>query len=399
MKATAKLSLSVRVYQLLAISEHFRRALFDAHVIGRWTMHKQLAGVFSAALLLVAGRLPAQDDSDLFSRLDVNKDGFVTGDEVPERQKALFERLLRNADRDGDKKLTKDEFQAGLRRDDGQRPPQGDRPEPRGRAPDAAEARRGPPDGMSREQIEALFDRTDANSDGKLTKDEIPEQRQGMRAILERAGGESISKEQLVRGMLAMSQNQPPRRPDGAPDRRPEGAPDRRPGGPPPGGPPPGAGLFAILDTDRDGQLSTAEIVGAGTALLKLDRNGDGKLTPDEAFGPGGPGPGRPPFGSPPGAPGDRRPGQRGLGGLSPEAMRDRMKQADANNDGKISKDEAPPFVRERFDRADANSDGFIDETELRGLMQRPREGDAPPPGRRDGDRPRPPEGVAPDGK
>jgi hypothetical protein len=74
------------------------------------------------------------------------------------------------------------------------------------------------------------------------------------------------------------------------------------------------------------------------------------------------------------------------------------MKQADANNDGKISKDEAPPFIRERFDRVDVNSDGFIDETELRGLMQRPREGDAPPPGGRGGDRPRPPEG-APDGK
>jgi hypothetical protein len=47
------------------------------------------------------------------------------------------------------------------------------------------------------------------------------------------------------------------------------------------------------LYTDRNGELSTTEIVAAGTALLKLDRNGDGKLTPDELFtGPGGPPPG-----------------------------------------------------------------------------------------------------------
>jgi Ca2+-binding EF-hand superfamily protein len=353
-------------------------------------MRMRLAGVFSLALLWAGGSVPAQDEGELFGRLDTNKDGVVTSDEVPERQQALFERLLRNADRDGDKKLTKDEFQAGLRRDglrgdDEPRPPEDRGPGFRGRGGDSPQARRGPPEGLGREQIEALFDRTDANSDGKLTKDEIPEERQGMRMVLERSGGDSITKEQFIRGMLAMAQGQPGR-PGGPPDRRPEGAPDRRPDGPPRGGPF-GPGLFAILDTDRDGELSTAEIVGAGTALLKLDRNGDGKLTPNEV-GPGGPPPG--PFARP----GDGRPGQRGIGGGSPEAMRERLKQADANGDGKISKDEAPPMLRERFDRLDANSDGFIDEQEMRGMFERPRDGDRPQPGRRGGDRPRPAEGA-----
>jgi Ca2+-binding EF-hand superfamily protein len=303
-------------------------------------MRKQLAGVFSVALLLAAGSVPAQEEGDLFGRLDTNKDGVVTSDEVPERQQALFERLLRNADRDGDKKLTKDEFQAGLRRDgvrgeDALRGPQDRGPGFRGRGGDSPEARRGPPEGA------------------------------------------------------------PDRRPEGAPDRRPDAVPDRRPDGPPRGGRfgggPFGPGLFAILDNDRDGELSTAEIVGAGTALLKLDRNGDGKLTPNE-IGVGGPPPG--PFGRPggdrpgEGRPGEFRPGQRGFGPGGPEAMRERLKQADTNNDGKISKDEAPPMLRERFDRLDANSDGFIDETELRGMFQGPREGDRPPPGRRGGDRP-----------
>ena len=182
-----------------------------------------------------------------------------------------------------------------------------------------------------------------------------------MRGILERAGGESISKEQFVRGMMAMAQavGQPPR-PEGAPPRRP----DVPPGGPPGGVP--GGGLFGALDADRNGEISNAEIVGAGTALLKLDRNGDGKLTPEEVFGPGGP------PGGPPGArPGEGRPGQRGPGGQNPDEFRQRLKAADANNDGKLSKDEAPAPLKERFDRVDANGDGFIDQDEARRMFER----------------------------
>jgi collagen type III alpha len=258
---------------------------------------------------------------------------------------------------------------------------------------------------MNRSEFEALFDRTDANSDGKLTKDEIPEERQGMRNILERAGGGSIDKEQFVRGMMAMTAQfgGQPQRPEGAPrpegarpdgnrpdGNRPDGAPFRRPDGAP-GGPPggPGGGLFGALDTDRNGELSTTEIIGAGTALLKLDRNNDGKLTPDEVFaggppfggmrgrpGDGPPGVGQPGNGLPGGPPGDRRPGQRGgLSGQNPEEFRQRLKEADKNGDGKISKDEAPDVLKERFDRIDANSDGFIDEAEMRQMFQRMAQG------------------------
>jgi hypothetical protein len=179
--------------------------------------------------------------------------------------------------------------------------------------------------------------------------------------------------------------------------------------------PPPGGGLFAALDADRDGQLSNEEIVGAGLALLKLDRNHDGRVTPDEAFGPPGPPrdgdrPGERRFGDrrpesgrpegdrrpeegrrPGGPPGDNRPGDNrpgaGRGNFGPEAFFARLKEADANNDGKLSKDEAPPMLRERFDQADGNSDGFLDEAELRRMTERMRGGPGP---RRGGDRPRP---------
>lgn len=69
------------------------------------------------------------------------------------------------------------------------------------------------------------------------------------------------------------------------------------PGGPrgmgAPAGPPP---IFLMLDADRDGALSAAEIATVSAALTKLDKNGDGQLTPDEVcIGPEGQGPGRRP--------------------------------------------------------------------------------------------------------
>jgi Ca2+-binding EF-hand superfamily protein len=471
-------------------------------------MRAHYTGLVAAAALCAIGSLPAQDEADLFSKLDANKDGFVTADEVQESQKALFERLLRNADKDGDKKLSKEEFQAGLKPDEspkqpltggqnspgrpgggqfspqdvfnrldvnkdgklskdelpermrenfsridangdgsvspeefrttgfGQRPPGtpgnlvagGDAARRAAEGFDQADANKdgkltkdelpenrrdgfeqlvqrlnpgGDQHSITKEQyirgmvlmsqaggapgarpanaaneaspevFSALFDRTDSNSDGKLTKDEIPEERRVMRAVLERSGGDSISKESFVRGMMAaMAQGAgQPARPEAAP--RPEGAPTRRPEGPP--GPPPG-GLFAMLDTDHDGQLSTSEIVGAGTALLKLDRNGDGKLTPEEVFGPGGgPPSGRPTEGRPP----ETRPGAARPGSGLLEAL-------DTNKDGKISKEEAASSrLRDRFDQLDTNGDGFIDQAEGRQMLERMQKAGGKAPGRR----------------
>jgi hypothetical protein len=79
--------------------------------------------------------------------------------------------------------------------------------------------------------------------------------------------------------------------------------------------------IIAALDTDKDGELSAAEIANASAALLTLDKNGDGVLTQDEIRprGPGGPGghagpegPGGPGGGEGPGGPGgpDGGPGQ-----------------------------------------------------------------------------------------
>src|SRR3954463_10757604 len=119
-------------------------------------MRIHLAGIVAAAVFSV-GPLAAQDAADLFSKLDVNKDGYVTPDEVQESQKALYERLLRTADKDGDKKLSKDEFQAGLKPDDTPRQAlAGGGPG----GPPGAKGGKGDP--------REFFNRMDANKDGKL---------------------------------------------------------------------------------------------------------------------------------------------------------------------------------------------------------------------------------------
>ena len=71
--------------------------------------------------------------------------------------------------------------------------------------------------------------------------------------------------------------------------------------------PPPPSPLMDALDANHDGIIDANEIANAPAALKKLDKNGDGKLTPDELR------PQRPPRrdgqDGPPGPEGQRPPG------------------------------------------------------------------------------------------
>jgi hypothetical protein len=62
--------------------------------------------------------------------------------------------------------------------------------------------------------------------------------------------------------------------------------------GPPRGGdgPPPPPPLVAALDANHDGVIDAQEIDNAAAALRTLDKNKDGKLTPDEFRPPRPPG-------------------------------------------------------------------------------------------------------------
>lgn len=136
--------------------------------------------------------------------------------------------------------------------------------------------------------------------------------------------------------------------------------------------------VVAAIDADGNGELSEEEIKNASKALMALDKNGDKKLSGDEIrpqFGPGGPG------------------GFQRGGFGNPGQFVDRLMENDANDDGKLSKDEVPERMQQGFDRLDSNSDGFIDRSELEEMSRRFQRGPGGRPGGaggpgRDGDRP-----------
>ncbi len=112
-----------------------------------------------------------------------------------------------------------------------------------------------------------------------------------------------------------------------------------------------------LADANKDGSITRAEISATrATAFGRMDRNSDGFITADErqqmadaaaAKGKGKGGAGR---------------GDRGGAG------------ADANNDGKVSRDEFLASPMRGFDRLDANNNDIIEASELenaRAMMAR----------------------------
>ncbi|MBI3839760.1 MAG: EF-hand domain-containing protein [Planctomycetia bacterium] len=204
-----------------------------------------------------AGERPSPEE--MFKRLDANGDGKVTLDEVPEPRKAMFKGLLAHADKDGDGALAEQEFIQGLQALRGQhvgKPGNEKRPE-------------GGP------RPEQVFRRLDKNGDGKLTLDEVPEERRPMfERIFRRAdkdGDKVLTLEEFIAGFRG-GQQPPP----GAKQPEVIGAQAL-----------PRGGLFQALDTDHDGKLSSAEISAASEVLKKLDKNDDGTITIDELMSAG----------------------------------------------------------------------------------------------------------------
>jgi collagen type III alpha len=280
--------------------------------------------------------------AELFQKLDANQDGQLARDEVPEAQRSLYDRLLAN-DKNADGTLSADEFAAGLKAEPPAPPPGGGRPGGPG-------GPGGPPPGGP----DGIFRFLDKNNDGKVTADEVPEERRERftAEMLPRADKDKDGALTLDEFRAAM-----PAAPPGTPGTPGQPGQPPRPGSPPPFGPPPGGDpLFRALDKDGDGSLSKDEVYGAAEALKTLDKNGDGTLSREEVFPP------RPEFARGPGGPG-------GPGGMNPEDIMRRLREADRDGDGKLSKDEAPERMRENFDRVDTNSDGFVDQQELRQMF------------------------------
>jgi Ca2+-binding EF-hand superfamily protein len=377
-------------------------------------MRKLFAGMCAVAMF-GGGALVFAQDASLFEKLDANKDGAITADEVKnEDQKAYIERLLRVADKDGDKKLTKEEFQTGLKRADGPRPAETGRDTPRPRAPEGFRPDGARPDVRAAEE---MFSKLDANSDGKLTEDEVPEgQREGFRRILQNLdddGDKAITKEQAPRVIMMLAQRGTPR-PDVRPDLQmaeqrfaeldankdgkltvdevPEPQREvfeqvlqrlgedgakaiskeqcprlfmammaqrgRPPFGPGVGTMPPLA-VIRVLDGNSDGELSKEEIENAAKSLATLDKNGDGSLSREELF----PGAG----GAFPGRPGERRPDQPRPEGR-PDQPRPEGRPGDRPAEGRPAPNAEQ--LRARLKEMDTDKDGKISKEEAQGRVK-----------------------------
>jgi Ca2+-binding EF-hand superfamily protein len=116
-------------------------------------------------------------------------------------------------------------------------------------------------------------------------------------------------------------------------------------------------GLFEKLDKNTDGKIAADEVEGdAKTIFERLLRTGDtdkdGALSKEEFAA----------------AMKQRPKADAERSGVAAEAI---FTRADANGDGKISREEAPERLAQGFDRIDANSDGFIDKGEFKTMTQR----------------------------
>jgi Ca2+-binding EF-hand superfamily protein len=155
----------------------------------------------------------------------------------------------------------------------------------------------------------------DTNKDGKLSKEELPQQMQAGFAELDANKDGFVTKDELEKHAARLAHQ------------RPEAV----------------EVIYWVIDVPEQQPLNSQEIQRAYDALRKIDKNNDGKISDDELK----------------------------------QARADRLKvradsifkMMDKNNDGKISKDEARGLWSQDFDKLDANKDGSLDRSEVEKVL------------------------------
>jgi Ca2+-binding EF-hand superfamily protein len=104
---------------------------------------------------------------------------------------------------------------------------------------------------------------------------------------------------------------------------------------------------MAALDTDKNGDLSAEEISRAAVALKTLDKDRNGRLTPNEL-----------------------RPAPRPVI-IPPADIVERLLEFDRNSDGKLTRAELPERLKSFFDQVDGSQDGVLTQAELTAFVEK----------------------------
>lgn len=317
----------------------------------------------SLAAQVRAGDSPGAEGNpdELFKKLDTNGDGTLTASEIPKEQLKFFERLLRIGDTNKDGKLSREEFDAAMQKTE--------KPVTDITKTPGVDAGSGPPKAML--DPKRIFEQLDKNKDGKLTADEV-ENRPRIKALFERLGKTEMTLEELTaningagnakkaakktaknaakkaakKGLVPASTSKSEEMGENSTEAS------------------QGLSAFAkLLDTNHDGRLSREELAKANDLFDRLDKNHDGVLDANEmsektpsvaasepAINPAAP---------------LKRMNKKGAAGKQERNFAHMLKKADADGDGKLSKEEAPPFLKKQFAKIDTNGDGFLDKDEL----------------------------------
>lgn len=250
-------------------------------------------------------------------------------------------------------------------------------------------------DGPPRRGPAAMFDKLDENDDGAISKDEISEKAPDrLKEILKKSdadGDGKVTRKEFRAAtkerMEAMKKRVEQMRKDGPARRKPSAARRGRHPGPrkgdfkgrrpgrssmqPPGPPrvpsmPKAEEIFKKFDKNGDGQLSKEEFVaGAKKIQERMKHMLHHRRPPHHARRAyrGAPHCGRHACG--PTA--KRKPSK---GKAIAKKIIGRIKEADKDGDGKISKEEAPDRLKKHFDKVDKNDDGYVDKAEVRGMLR-----------------------------
>ncbi|MBY0586221.1 EF-hand domain-containing protein [bacterium] len=261
-----------------------------------------------------AGKPSAAGAERMFGTFDSDGDGKVILNDLP----GPAAQRMKVADADGDGAVTRDELKRHFSSEpaSGEKQPGSDVGKPKKPADEGRD-------------FGKMFDKLDANADGKLEGDEIPAKMRDRLSRVDANGDGAIQREEMLSRMGKR--------------------PDRGPGG---GRPSPAAMIeqLKLLDVDGDGKVALADLPEKAQKLAqKMDTDGDGSISTEEMQ-----------RGLPTGRP------ESGLARLDltagPEAL---FKNFDGNADGKLSKEELSVMPGPFLEKLDTNADGELTKEEI----------------------------------